>query len=52
MNNNKIIIDALTSFYGFTIKEAKSYLKDMTEKRKQLIIENYKQQNKKAFYND
>ena len=50
--NNKIVIEALKSFYGYTTKEAAELARTATDERKKYLIEGYKQQNKKAFYND
>lgn len=49
---NKLLIESVKSFYGFTTKEAKNYVKTITEKRKQFLIEGYKQNIIKSFYND
>lgn len=52
MKNNKIVIEALKSFYGFTTKEAAELARNTTEERKNYLIETFSQQAKKAFYED
>lgn len=52
MKNNKIVIEALKSFYGLTTKEAAEIAKNATEKRKKYIIDLFNKQAKKAFYED
>ena len=49
---NKLLIEAIKSIYGFTTKEAKIYIKTISKKRKELLIDGFKQAVKKAWYND
>lgn len=38
--------------YGYNTKQAKQYIKTLSQKQKDFLIEGYKQQCKQAFYND
>lgn len=52
MRENNLLIEAIKSIYGFTTKEAKTYIKSISEKRKQLLIDGFKQAIKQSYYND
>ena len=46
------IVEAVMYHYGVTRTQAKELLKAYSEERKQLLLEDWKQDCKKAFYND
>lgn len=45
-------IDIIKSYFGMTTKEAKNYIKNTDEKIILAIIEGFKKEAKKTFYND
>lgn len=49
---NKLLIEIVKESYGFTTKQAKDYIKTISNVAKQYLIDGYKQTAKKAFYND
>ena len=49
---NKLLIESIKSIYGFTTKEAKIYIKSISEKRKQYLIDGFKNAVKQCYYND
>jgi hypothetical protein len=49
---NNLLIEAIKSIYGFTTKEAKIYIKGISEKRKQYLIEGFEKAIKQSYYND
>lgn len=49
---DNLLLEAIKSIYGFTTKEAKKYIKSMSEKRKKLLIEGFQQSIKQSYYND
>lgn len=52
MNDKKIIIEYLKNYYDFTTKEAEVYYKSMGEERKKIIVDGFKSNAKKTFYED
>ena len=52
MNDEELLIESIKSIYGFTTKEAKIYIKSISEKRKQYLIEGIKKSIKDCYYND
>ena len=50
--NKKEVIDAIIANYGCTKKEAEKQFKEMSDKRKELLVKGFKDNAKKAFLND
>lgn len=44
------LLDAVIASYGFTKKEAKDYIKTLSDESKELLVKGFKQDAKKAFY--
>ena len=50
--NKKELIEAVQFYYGVSKKQAKEWIKDYSLERKQYLIEGYREQLHKAFYED
>ena len=46
------LLEIIKNFYGMTTKEAKSYIKTLSEATKIEILKGFKQNAKKAFFED
>lgn len=46
------LIEIVKNNYGMTTKEAKEYIKTINEETKKALIDGFKQNAKKAFYDD
>ena len=46
------MIDVVMYAYGFSKKEAKKFLKNITEERKELLWREFSENAKRAFYQD
>lgn len=49
---DKQVIEVLRTYYGFTLKEAKERVKNMSEENKKEFIKAGKEYAKYSFYND
>ena len=50
--DKKILIDAITWQWGYSRKKAESYIKNASEAMKQALLEGYRKQVVKLFYED
>lgn len=50
--NNKLLIEIIKSNYGFTNKEAKEYLKNISCERKFYLLQGFLTEAKKSFEED
>ena len=48
----KKLIDIIKKFYGMNNKEAKQYLKTISEEQKKYLIAGFEENARKSFYND
>lgn len=46
------VLDAIKSIYGFTTREAEKYMHEISETRKELIMQGFYSACNKAFYED